>query len=163
MHASPKILWMMIMWTVLPTRRGFAWVRHELGMLQSSGLGQFFGFYVVDRVLTTRLVQWLKSILHPRKKERKATWKLVSNLPTLESIRQSNTHCDWTILTTHLALVQWSSWVSVIKERKKERSSSPLGDSSFWFFPIEPGEWGPPLKNPKRFLGPVWIIVSSYS
>jgi len=37
--------------------RGFACVSPKLGRLWSSGPGQFFGSYVVNRVLTIRLVQ----------------------------------------------------------------------------------------------------------
>jgi len=41
-----------------------------LGRLLSPSLGQFLGSYMVNRVLAMRLVQWLKGILHHRKKER---------------------------------------------------------------------------------------------
>jgi len=37
---------------------------------RSSGPEQFPGSYVVNRVLATRLVQWLKGLCNPRKKER---------------------------------------------------------------------------------------------
>ena len=49
----------------------FTYFGMPLGMLLSHSPGQFLGSYAINRVLTIRLVQRLKSIVHQRNKEKK--------------------------------------------------------------------------------------------
>jgi len=68
MHASPKTCW-----TVLPTRRGSAWVCPELG-IGRAGPPVRRNFFLDPTWLNgcspPRLVQWLKSIQYPREKKK---------------------------------------------------------------------------------------------